>query len=183
MLLQKHIDAYRLGILEAKRKALRCIRDAHDAAKSIHCSGCEYCTRILSDETILKKTSDQLLFHVTHLEVGTISTIPFSKSMTHDTTFYRGFITREGKYLNLWNYDHALYRLEYIRTHGNNHAYSMIKIHPNAKVTEVHFLDYRNTPTEEQYETLKQLMIDAEGYLSFAFIYDTNHPYLSLKSA
>ena len=176
MLLKEHIDTYRSSVLEAKTKTLGCIKRARATARDMYCEGCKHCTRIIHDEAILNTTSDQILFQIALLREGDVPTLTFPKIMTHDTTFYRGFITSEGKYLNLWNYDHALLREAYILTHGINHAYRMIKIHSGTRMSEVHFLDYKNTPTLAQYETLKQLMIDARGNLSFAFSYDTNHP-------
>ncbi len=176
MLKKEHIDRYREAILEGGSLALETATEAERLALRCICSKCLYCRVIPRHKSVLSETTTELLILVGTLQEGERSTVSFPKKMYPDITLYRGFITDIGEYVDMFNTDHCEYREKYIREHGLERAYRMIKIHASARKSQIHFSDRKYPPTAEQYETLRELMINAEGALDFRFVYDTNHP-------
>lgn len=176
MLEKRHIDWYWEDITRARRSALHDIETAKAFAKEIHGENSEYHQFLSRHEEILERTTADLLVLVDSLHEGLRSTYSFSRSWIRDAMVYRGFITDEGKYIPLHKEDHDEYRNRYAEEHGKERAYRMIDVNGQDEKAYVLFCDRKYPPTAAQYATLKELMIDAEGALSFRFVYDINRP-------
>jgi hypothetical protein len=177
MLEREHINWYWEDILRAQRQALSEIEKAVSTAKASLCGSCGYCRNTTKHKQILEQTTGELLALITTLNPGDRTSCVFAKTMTHELAIYRGFITDTGEYVPIHNkMDHSEYRKRYSLEHGEERAYRMINIHGGATKTKVLFCDRKSAPNALQYAMLRQLMIDAQGQLSFHFQFDTNHP-------
>jgi hypothetical protein len=176
MLEKRHIEWYREDITRARATALDDIRTSRAFAKELHCEGCFYCESLDRHKIVIEETAKELLLLADTLQEGMRVSLIFPKKMTHDTLLYRGFIEDTGAYLALDREDHSDYRKEYAEKCGLERAYRMINIHGNVIKTKAIFCDRKAPPSAEQYATLKELMIDARGELSFYFMFDSKHP-------
>jgi hypothetical protein len=176
MLTQEHIDWYKRDILRAQKKTSQEIGLAMRLAAESGCRGCSYCRSAARHIRILEETLTELLFLVNSLRAGSQSKKKFPKKMFPGNAFYRGFINDAGEYVNMFTMGHSEYRKNYILAYGEERAYRMITIQAEGMRSQVLFSDRKYAPTEAQYATLRELMIDAEGLLCFSFLYDTKHP-------
>jgi hypothetical protein len=177
MLEREHINWYREDITRARVAADGRINDSFSRAKQALCAGCDYCRNVMKHKRVLDQTYEELLSLVSSLKEGDRPIKVFAKEMTHEHWIYRGFITDEGEYIPMhFKLDHSQYRKEYAQKYGEARAYRMINIHGRGMKTRILFCDRNSAPTDAQYVTLKELMIDAHGALSFDFEFDTNHP-------
>ncbi len=144
------------------------------------CVGCSFCTYVNRHEELIEEISNRLLGIVRELTPGSYSKITFPRHYNPVFSIYRGFIDDEGKYLPMYSsMDHDKCRALYVEEKGKSRAYRLIKItgsHATNQRAIVAFSDRKAPPTDQQYETLKQLMIDALGNLCFQFVYDPRHP-------
>jgi hypothetical protein len=171
-----HIQWYWEDIMRARITALQDIQTARTFARELRCEECMYCQSLRRHEEIIERTASDLILIVDSLREGMRPSVVFPKKMTHDLLMYRGFIEDTGRYVPLHKQDHSDYRKEYAREHGEERAYRMINIHGNVIRTKAIFCDRKHLPSAEQYATLKELMIDAQGQLSFYFMFDSKHP-------
>jgi hypothetical protein len=181
-LLEKaHIDWYWEDILKARRNALADIQTARLFAKEVNCAGCEFCGYLLRHEEVLGRTAADLILIVDSLSEGMRSEMSFPRTFTHDTTIYRGFITHDGRYIGITgNMDHDRRWQMYAEECGKEQAYRLIKVSGSYGINrkaQVIFSDRKAPPSKEQYTTLKNLMIEAQGELCFRFAYDPSHPH------
>jgi hypothetical protein len=176
---KSHITWYREDIVRATLSAKADIEKALKSAKRSLCSGCDYCHIAARHKRILDQVSGELLQIVSMLREGMRPSQPFAKVMLLEGTLYRGFIKEDGSYISIVKTDHSKYRKEYATIYGEEQAYKMINIHSRGLKTYVLFCDRKYPPSAAQYETLKDLMIDAEGALGFDFVFDTKHPCLA----
>lgn len=180
MLEKAHINWYLEDILRARRTALQDIQTARLFAKDASCEGCEFCNYLLRHEEILGRTAADLVLIVDSLSEGKRANFNFPKIYTHDTIIYRGFIAEDGSYLCVGGEeDHDHYKEKYIEEHGKERSYRLIKVsssYGTVNKAQVLFSDRKLPPSQEQYKTLRNLMIEAEGKLSFCFVYDPSHP-------
>lgn len=176
MLKEEHLKAYRINILEASATAHVEIKQAQDIARMVACEGCRYCTGLARHKHVLDTTTSELLELVRGLRPGARADRTFTKKMYPDLVLYRGFITWDGAYVDLPDMEHDTYRARYVEEHGPDRGHQLISIHSSALRNEVQFADRKLPPTVQQYMTLRDLMIDAEGLLSFRFMYGSTHP-------
>lgn len=177
MLEREHINWYREDLSRARLVAHGQIDEAVARAKQSLCAGCDYCQNMMKHKRVLDQTFEELLALINSLKVGSQPSQVFGKTMNHEGSIYRGFITDDGEYIPMhFKRDHSQYRKEYARKYGKTRAYRMINIHSHGLKTRILFCDRNSAPTEEQYRTLKELLIDAHGALGFEFEFDTNHP-------
>jgi hypothetical protein len=178
MLEQPHIALYWERVISARSEALGNIQEAHKKAKESKCGGCTYCHSTKKHELVLEQTYQDLLGLLRLLKPGTRSSTVFSKSyMNHDLMLYRGFILDTGEYQGLSrSQEHSTYRKEYALIHGEERAWRLINVHARGEKNCVIFCDRKSAPSQAQYDTLLELMKDAEGNLSFRFDFDTRHP-------
>lgn len=178
MLQKEHIDFYWEGILRAKRRALDDIETARTFAQEMHCEGCEYCRYILRHEQILGKITADLIVLVDSLREQnySVSTI-FPRHFVHDEMIYRGAIAEDGQYLPFFDEDYKESREKYAQERGKEYAYRLINVIGIGEKAQVVFCDRKAPPSEAQYATLKDLMVDAKGALDFFFVYDPSHPH------
>lgn len=179
MLEKSHITWYREDITRAALSAKADIERALADAKRSLCGGCDYCHIAARHKRILEQVSGDLLQIVRVLQAGMRPSRPFPKVMLLEGTLYRGFIEENGNYISIVKTDHSKYRKEYANIHGEEQAYKMINVHSRGLKTYVLFCDRKYPPSAAQYDTLKNLMIDAEGTLGFDFVFDTKHPCLA----
>lgn len=178
MLEREHINWYKEDVLRAKRQALDEITKAIASAKASLCGGCDYCRTTAKHKQVLEQTTEELLTLISTLKSGDRVCCVFAKTMTHELSLYRGFITDTGEYVPVHNrMDHSEYRKRYAQEHGEERAYRMINVHGGATKTKILFCDRKSAPNDAQYKMLRELMIDAQGTLSFHFQFDTNHPH------
>jgi hypothetical protein len=178
MLEQSHIALYWQHLLSARGEALGNIKQAQENARNTQCGGCDYCQSTKKHELVLQQTYQDLLALLKTLTPGSRSSQVFSKSyMNHDVQLYRGFITDTGEYIPLnRNQEHSAYRKEYALEHGEERSWRMINIHGRGDKNCVIFCDRKSPPSQAQYDTLRELLTDAEGNLKFRFDFDTRHP-------
>lgn len=177
MLEREQILRYKEEIRRAHVQALNEITTAELVAKETLCEGCDYCLHAGKHRQILEQTTEELLALVDTLKEGERSRYNFAKVMNHEFNLYRGFIIDTGEYVPIHNkMNHSDYREKYAKEYGEERAYRMINIHGGATKTKVLFCDRKSAPNIAQYVTLRELLIDARGDLSFQFQLDTNHP-------
>ncbi len=176
MLEQAHIAWYWEDLFRAELVAREKITEALSRAKNALCGDCEYCHITKRHARVLEQTCNELHALIESLQSGVRSSHVFPKVMYHDLNLYRGFIPDTGEYIPLHKIDHSDYRKSYAEEYGEERAYRMINIHGRGVKTHVLFCDRKSAPNAAQYAMLRELMIDAEGALSFHFEFDTNHP-------
>jgi hypothetical protein len=177
MLEKRHIEMYWEEVVRANLHAQTEVDKAQELARQALCGGCTYCMTASRHRTVLCQTVNDLLSIVASLTPGLRSSQLFVKTMNHEFNLYRGFITETGEYVHIHRkMDHSQYRKEHALKYGEESAYRMLNIHGGATKTKVLFCDRKAAPSDAQYETLRDLMIDAEGSLSFHFEFDTRHP-------
>jgi hypothetical protein len=176
-----HIERYREEVLKANRIAVSDIETARSFAKEKSCEGCDYCKYLDRHEEVLKRATSELVSLIDTLQEGIRAGRVFAKLYTPDAAIYRGFIADDGSYLPLYrNMRHDELRKEYIAKEGEEKGYKLIKVHGSYRTNgkaQVLFYDRKAPPSKEQLETLKDLMIDAEGKLEFRFVFDPRHPH------
>lgn len=177
MLTRTHIEGYKKALVQATVNADFKIAEAFSHARMALCAGCDYCRIIRRHKQILDQTFTDLMTLVFALQPGMRPSQMFPKRMTHDAVLYRGFITDTGEYVPMEGMiDDSTYRKHYAEKHGLERAYRMINVHAGGASTRMLFCDRKYTPTESQYQTIKELMLDAQGALTFHFQLDTKHP-------
>lgn len=177
VLTQDHVNWYLRDICRARKAAFGEIQIAKLSARRRMCPGCQYCTAITIHRHVVEQTCDELSVVTYSLSTSCEKRMEFPKIMYHDHSLYRGFLTDTGEYIPVTGkHDHASLRKEYAAVHGLERAYKMIHIHPAGNITQILFCDRKAAPSHEQYTTLRELMIDAEGSLSFHFELETTHP-------
>ncbi len=177
MIEQNHINWYWEDILRAKSIALDEIAKARSIAKQALCGGCNYCCNTARHEQVLEQSVEGLMILIGTLSPGQRSSMVFPKIMNHEINIYRAFITDTGEYVPIYRgTDHSDYRKRYAGEHGEEKAYRMINVHGSGMKTKILFCDRKAPPNQAQLSTLRELMIDAEGALTFRFELDTNHP-------
>ena len=177
MLKELHIRGYLESIQSAKTKAFEELQKARMSARHAMCPGCSYCISLTRHKHIIEQTYEEVSVVIYSLVEGISTNHSFPKTMFPDFHLYRGFITHRGEYIPIYgDMSHERYREEYMREHGEEDAYRMISIHGRGVKTKVLFIDRKSAPTCAQYTLLRELMIDAEGLLSFHFEFDTRHP-------
>ncbi len=177
MLKQTHIDWYRTDVVRSARVAMAAAQTAERIALLGACNGCRYCEVISRHKGVLGNTKSDLLLVIDSLHDGDKTTFEFPRKMFAGYSLYRGFITVKGEYVDLFQTNHDEYRRKVIAECGEEEAYRMITVHSSSLKNQVHFFDRKYPPTQEQYATLRELMVSAEGDLCFRFEYDTTHPH------
>lgn len=176
MLTEEHIRSYLQDILRAHRECIEEMLIAERLALKVSCKGCLYCKSGQRHREVLQKTYVKLLLLAGSLRQGETAARSFPKKMFPGMTLYRGFITDLGEYVDMFNTEHEKYRKEYADVCGTERAYRMITVHAMGTKTQVMFFDRKHAPTDSQYATIRDLMVDAEGGLCFRFGFDTKHP-------
>lgn len=181
MLEKEHIDWYWEAVVFAQAHALGNIRMAQKFAESKSCSGCNYCGYVKRHTELVEEVSTRLLAIVKSLEPGMYPEKVFAKHYSPELSVYRGFIDDAGNYISMYQgMDHDRSKAMYMEEYGRERAYKLIKItgsYARNKKAIVAFADRKAPPSEAQFETLRELMIDATGELAFQFVYDPTHPH------
>ncbi len=147
---------------------------AHNTSLARRCGEvlCEYCERLGQVKKTYHKTKAMLTEMVEGIGPQTLPRMFFPRHIRPEFGNYQAYILRNGIYVNVWKFGGHKNAIESLCEEGKRGA---VKVHAR-KRSDIQFSNREESPTEEQIEVIREIIIDSTEVLWFSFCYDINHP-------